>query len=152
MTNPAIDQDALIDAFAQASAKQGEALRKLVSEATLKALQGRELTLDNVRKVLDAVTKAASAGAARNPAGTVNADALLGQAVAGMDAALLQAVEAQRKALQQFIAARQDAMPGLGAARAMLDSYATVASGVLAGISEGMQPAQAASTSRARKK
>jgi ElaB/YqjD/DUF883 family membrane-anchored ribosome-binding protein len=103
MNKSGIDQDALIAKFAQASAKQGETLRKTVSEATLKALQGRELTLDNIRKVLKSVTQAASAGAAQNPANTVDVEAMLGKAFAGMDAALLQTVEAQRKALQQFI-------------------------------------------------
>jgi hypothetical protein len=103
MNKSGIDQDALIAKFAQATAKQGETLRKTVSEATLKALQGRELTLDNIRKVLKSVTQAASAGAAQNPASTVDVEAMLGKAFAGMDAALLQTVEAQRKALQQFI-------------------------------------------------
>jgi len=103
MNKSGIDQDALIAQFAQATAKQGETLRKTVSEATLRALQGRELTLDNIRKVLKSVTQATSAGAAQNPASTVDVEAMLGKAFAGMDAALLQAVEAQRKALQQFI-------------------------------------------------
>ena len=103
MNNSGIDQDALIAKFAQATARQGETLRKTVSEATLKALQGRELTLDNIRKVLKSVTQAASAGAAQNPASAVDVETMLGKAFAGMDAALLQTVEAQRKALQQFI-------------------------------------------------
>ena len=34
----------------KATAKQGEALRKAVGEATLKALQGRELTMENIRR------------------------------------------------------------------------------------------------------
>jgi hypothetical protein len=151
MIQTGIDQEALIEAFAQASAKQGERLRKMVSEVTLKALQGRELTLENVSKVLKTVTQAASAGAERNAAGAVDVEALLGQALAGMDAALLQAVEAQRKAVQQFVDARQERASGLGAAKAMMDSYATVMGGVLAGISEGMQPAPAPAT-KARKK
>ena len=52
MIKSGIDQDALIDMFAEASAKQGEKLRKAVADATLKALQGRELSLENVRKVI----------------------------------------------------------------------------------------------------
>lgn len=98
-----IDQDALIDMFAQASAKQGDKLRKGVAEATLKALQGRELTLDNVRKVIKTVTQATSAGAAKNPAAAVDVESLLRKAFDGMDAALLQAVNAHRKALQQLV-------------------------------------------------
>ena len=103
MMKAGIDQDALIDMFAEASAKQGEKLRKAVADATLKALQGRELTLDNVRKVVKAVTQAASAGAAKNPAPSVDVEAMLRKAFDGMDAALLKAVEANRKALQQLL-------------------------------------------------
>lgn len=103
MMKSGIDQDALIDMFAEASAKQGETLRKAVAGATLKALQGRELTLDNVRKVLKAVTQAASAGAAKNSAPAVDVEAMLRKAFDGMDAALLRAVEANRKALQQLV-------------------------------------------------
>lgn len=103
MIKSGIDQDALISMFSQATAKQGEALRRSVSEATLKALQGRELTLENIRKVLKSVTQASSAGAALNPAGPVDVEALLGKAFEGMDAALLQAVQANQKALQQFV-------------------------------------------------
>ena len=51
-----IDQDALIDMFSQADAKQGEGLRKAVKDATLKALQVRELSLKNIRAVLKSVT------------------------------------------------------------------------------------------------
>ena len=103
MIKSGINQEALVEMFSQATAKQGEALRKAVSEATLKALQGRELTLENIRNVLKSVTQAASAGAAQNPAGAVDIEALLSKAFAGMDAALLQAVQANHKALQQFV-------------------------------------------------
>lgn len=103
MTKTGIDQDALITMFSQASAKQGEALRKAVADATLKALQGRELTLANIRTVLKQVTQATSMGAAQNVAGAPDVEEMLSKAVAGMDAALLQAVEANRRALQQFV-------------------------------------------------
>lgn len=98
-----IDQDALITLFAEASAKQGEALRQAVSQTTLRALQGRELTLANIRSVVKSVTEAASQGAALNGQPGVDVEALLGRAFEGMDAALLQAVEANRRALQQFV-------------------------------------------------
>ena len=103
MIKAGIDQDALISMFAEASAKQGEALRKAVSRATLQALQGRELTLDSIKKVVKTVADAASMGAAKNPASTVDVEAMLGKALAGIDSALLQAVEANRKALEQFV-------------------------------------------------
>jgi len=108
MIKSGIDQDALVTMFAEASAKQGEALRKAVSNATLQALQGRELTLDSIKKVVKSIAGAASLGAARNPASAVDVEAMLGKALAGIDSALLQAVEANRKALQQFVSTGVD--------------------------------------------
>ena len=104
MIKSGIDQDAIVKMFAEAGAKQGEALRKAVSEAMLKALQGRELTMENIKKVLKTVTQSATLGAAQNVASPVDVEAMLTKAFAGMDGALLQAVEANRKALQQFVA------------------------------------------------
>ena len=103
MIKAGIDQDALITMFAEAGAKQGEALRKAVSEATLRALQGRELTLDNIKKVVKNVAEAASTGIARNPTPAIDIEGMLGKALGGIDSALLQAVEANRKALEQFV-------------------------------------------------
>ena len=103
MIKSGIDQEALITMFAEAGAKQGESLRKAVASATLQALQGRELTLDSIKKVVKTVAGAASMGAARNPASPVDVEAMLGKALAGIDSALLQAVEANRKALEQFV-------------------------------------------------
>jgi hypothetical protein len=103
MIKAGIDHDAIVKMFSEATTKQGEALRKAVADATLKALQGRELTMENIKKVLKSVTSAASAGAAQNVASPVDVEALLTKAFAGMDSALLQAVEANRKALQQFV-------------------------------------------------
>ncbi|MBC7726967.1 MAG: hypothetical protein H7242_05025 [Microbacteriaceae bacterium] len=98
-----IDQQALIDMFANTSAQQTAQLREGVFKATLGALQGRELSLKNIRSVLGTVAQAASTGAAKNPLGNVNAEELLDNAVSGMDDALLKAVEANRVALQQFV-------------------------------------------------
>jgi hypothetical protein len=103
MFKSGIDQDAMIAMFSKSTAQQGEALRKAVSEATLKALQGREMTLANIRGVLKTVTEAASAGAARSGLPMPDVEAVLGQAFAGMDGALLKAVEAQRRALEQIV-------------------------------------------------
>src|SRR5688572_27633348 len=97
------DQNALIEQFAQASARQGESLRKATQEATLKALQGRELTLKNIKDVIKQVSGAAAQGAGQNPMGAQEMEPLLAKAVAGMDAALIQAVEANRRALQQLV-------------------------------------------------
>jgi hypothetical protein len=103
MIKSGIDQDAIVKMFSEATTKQGEALRTAVSDATLKALQGRELSMENIKKVIKSVTNAATAGAAQNASTPVDVEAMLTKAFAGMDAALLQAVEANRKALQQFV-------------------------------------------------
>ena len=107
MSMPAFDADALISMFESATAQQSEQLRQAVSQATLAALQGRELTLKNIRAALKSVTEAAGAGAAKNPLGADVAP-LLDQAVAGMDDALLKAVEANRVALEQLLAQGAD--------------------------------------------
>jgi hypothetical protein len=103
MPSSGFDQDALIEQFAQASARQGEALRKAVQAATLKALQGRELTLKNIKTAIGQVSEAVAHGAGQNPMGAQQMEPLLAKAIAGMDAALLQAVEANRRALQQLV-------------------------------------------------
>jgi len=103
MIKHGIDQDALIARFSQATAKQGEALRKAVHDATVKGLRTRELTLSNIRQVLNTVAKTAASGMADSPLPKVDVEALLGKAFAGMDAALEQAVQAQRKVLQQMV-------------------------------------------------
>ena len=102
MPKPSFDQQAMIDQFAQASAKGAEHLRKTVHDATLQALQGRELSLKNIRGVIGQVTQAVSAGAASN-VGAGQAEAMLDNAVAGIDDALLKAVEANRMALQRLV-------------------------------------------------
>jgi hypothetical protein len=103
MIKHGIDQAALINQFSEATAQQGEAIRRAVTETTLKALQGRELSLTNIKQVLNTVAKAASAGAAGSALPAADVEALLGKAVAGMDAALEKAVQANRKALQQMV-------------------------------------------------
>lgn len=103
MIKHGIDQEALIAQFTQATAKQGEAIRKAVSDGTLKALQGRELTLTNIKQVLDTVAKAASTGAAGSSLAAPDVQVLLSKAFAGMDAALEKAVQANRQALQQLL-------------------------------------------------
>jgi hypothetical protein len=103
MKNLGIDQEALVEMFSSATAKQGETLRTAVRATTLKALEGREMSLKNIREVLDAVTKAASTGVMGNSLAGADAEGLLDKAVAGMDSAVLQAVEAQRVALEHLV-------------------------------------------------
>ena len=102
MDQPAFDADALISMFENASGRGSAKLREAAEKATLAGLQGRKLTLKNIRGALDSVTDAVSQGAAKNIAG-IDAGSLLDKAVAGMDDALLKAVQANRAALQQFV-------------------------------------------------
>jgi hypothetical protein len=76
----AFDADALISMFEGASAKGSAQLQKAVTEATLTALRGRELTLVNIRSSLDAVAKAVTMGAAKNPLGSDAVEGLLDKA------------------------------------------------------------------------
>jgi hypothetical protein len=107
MKTPMFDPEALTTMVANATALQGEQLRKGVAQATLAALQGRELTLKNIKSALESVGKATSLGAARNNAGTAAED-LLARAVEGMDDALLKAVQAQQIALDKLVAQGAD--------------------------------------------
>jgi hypothetical protein len=108
MAKPLIDAEALIAQFENATAQQGEQLRKAVSSATLQALQGRELTLKNIRGALKGVTDAVGQGVAQAGLPAVDAEGLLDKAVAGMDEALLKAVEAHRLALGQLVSQGAD--------------------------------------------
>jgi hypothetical protein len=98
MPSQAFDADALISMFENASSSGSARLQKAVTEATLAALRGRELTLANIRSSLDAVAKAVTAG----QLGGESVEAMLDKAVAGMDAALVKAVQANQAALRQF--------------------------------------------------
>lgn len=144
MIKSGIDHDAIVKMFSEASTKQGEGLRTAVSDATLKALQGRELTMENIKKVVKSMTQAASTGAAQNVASPVDVEAMLGKAFAGMDAALLQAVEANHKALQQFVgqgAALQDKQmkSAIGNIEKMEDMFFAAVTKAAQGVSEPMQ-------------
>lgn len=108
MAKPMFDAEALIDMFQNASAKQGAQLKQATSQAVLASLQGRELTLKNIRGALKQVAEAASAGVAKNMTAGVDPEALLEKAVAGMDEAMLKAVEANRTALATLTAQGAD--------------------------------------------
>lgn len=108
MAQPMFDADALIEMFQTASTRQGAQLKKTVTDTTLAALQGRELTLKNIRGVLKQVADAASTGVAQNVTAGIDPEALLDKAVAGMDEALLKAVEAQRTTLATLAAQGAD--------------------------------------------
>lgn len=108
MAKPLIDAEQLISMFENATAEGSGKLKKAVGDATLAALQGRELTLKNIKSALKTVADAASAGAAKNTMAGVDPEALLDKAVEGMDAAVLKAVEANRTALATLTAQGAD--------------------------------------------
>jgi hypothetical protein len=97
------EPDALVEMFATASAKQTAQVKDAVTRATLAALQGRELTIKNIRDALKRVGEAANAGVMKNSLPAADAEKLLSGAVSGMDQALLKAVEANQRALQQIV-------------------------------------------------
>ena len=102
MTHPAIDRDTMMGLLSEAATWQAEALRRGVSEATLRARQGCAVKLAYISKARSPIAPASSAAAAWCPAGAADSETPLGNTIAGMDGALLQAVHATRSVLQQF--------------------------------------------------
>jgi hypothetical protein len=94
-----IEVDEVLKKMAAESVKQGENLRVTVRDLTLKALQTRELTLEQVRQVVASVTEGVNVGAAK---AKIDAAKPLADALKGMDDALLKAVEASRITLELF--------------------------------------------------
>ena len=99
-----MDADEVLRSLAQESVKQGENLRVAVREVTLNALRGRELTVDQVRRVVKNVTEGVNLGAATTK---LDADKVLTEALSGMDEAVLKVVQANHLALQQLSAQGQ---------------------------------------------
>src|SRR5260221_2763732 len=99
-----MDADEVLKGLARESVKQGENLRTLVREVTLNALKSRELTLAEIKRVVKTVTEGVNLGAASSK---IDAERVLGEALAGMDDAVLRAVQANHIALQQLSAQGQ---------------------------------------------
>jgi hypothetical protein len=99
MTNPAIDVDQALKGLASQSMKQGRDVRAAVRGLTLKALQQRELTLDQIRKVLRSVIEGVNLGVAKRE---TKVEKVLSDTLAGMDDALLKAVQASNVALHRL--------------------------------------------------
>jgi hypothetical protein len=112
MAKPLFDADALITMFENATAESGDKVRKAVGDATLAALQARELSLKNIRGALQQVADAAAQGAAKNVVAGADVPGLLDKAVAGMDQALLRAVDANRAALGMLVSQGADLRDG----------------------------------------
>jgi len=99
-----MDTDEVLKGLARESVKQGENLRTAVREVTLNALKSRELTLAEIKRVVKTVTEGVNLGAASSK---IDAERVLGEALAGMDDAVLRAVQANHIALQQLSAQGQ---------------------------------------------
>lgn len=99
-----MDADEVLKGLAREAVKQGENLRAGVRELTLNALRGRELTVEQIKRVVRAVTEGVSLGATTSGA---DADRVLGEAFCGLDEAVLKAVQANHLALQQLSAQGQ---------------------------------------------
>ncbi len=98
MTNPAIDVDQVLKSLASQSIKQGRNVRVTVRDLTLKALQQRELTLDQIRKVLRSITEGVNLGVAKRE---TKIEKAYSDTLAGMDDALLKVVQATNVALHR---------------------------------------------------
>jgi hypothetical protein len=94
-----IDQDEMLRKMASESVRKGEEVRATVRDLTLKALHGRQTTLAQIRTVLRTVAEGVNLGASQS---SLDPEALITDAFAGMDDALLKAVEANRLALSKL--------------------------------------------------
>lgn len=99
MTNSVADVDQVLKGLASQSIKQGRDVRITVRDLTLKALQQRELTLNQIGKVLRSITEGVNLGVANRE---MKVEKVLADSVAGMDDALLKAVQASNVALHRL--------------------------------------------------
>jgi len=101
---PMINTDEMLTQMTAQAVAQGESLRSVVRDLTLKALQSRELSLGQIKAVIGSVTRGVNLGAMQ---GQLDTDEVFTQALAGMDDALLKVVEASSIALQQITGERE---------------------------------------------
>ena len=94
MSTPSTDIDHVLKSLASESIKQGGNVRAAVRDLTLNAMQQRELTLDQIRKVLRSVAVGVNLGVADRE---VKVEKALADTVAGMDDALLKAVAGEQR-------------------------------------------------------
>src|SRR3981081_3920633 len=99
-----MDSDEMLKGLARESVKQGGNRASAGGGLTLNALRSRELTLGEIKRVIRTVTEGVNLGAANSK---IDAEKVLGEALAGMDEAVLKAVQANHLALQQLSAQGQ---------------------------------------------
>jgi O6-methylguanine-DNA--protein-cysteine methyltransferase len=98
MKTAGLNSDEMLMTLVAEAVKQQTKIRSAVRDITLKALQARELGLDQINKVVRNVTQGVSAGLGDK----VNVEKALADAIAGMDDALLKVVEANQVALTKL--------------------------------------------------
>ena len=97
--NPStINPDEMLKSMAAQAVKQHEQIRTTIRDITLKALQMRDLSLEQINSVVSNVTKGVNAGLGDKG----DVEKVLIDAVAGMDDALLKVVEANQVALTKL--------------------------------------------------
>jgi hypothetical protein len=97
--NPStINPDEMLKSMAAQAVKQHEQIRTSIRDITLKALQMRDLTLEQISGVVRNVTAGVNIGVE----GKTDTQKTLSDALAGMDDALLKVVEANKIALQKL--------------------------------------------------
>ena len=99
MPNQENNVDQVLKTLATQSIKQGRDVRVTVRNLTLKALQQRELTLEQIRRVVRSIIEGVSLGVGKRE---MKIEKTLSDTVAGMDDALLQVVTASNVALQRL--------------------------------------------------
>jgi hypothetical protein len=98
--NPStINPDEMLKSMAAQAVKQHEQIRTSIRDITLKALQMRDLTLEQINGVVRNITAGVNIGVAEDKTGTQQT---LSDALAGMDDALLKVVEANKIALHKL--------------------------------------------------
>jgi hypothetical protein len=98
MKTEGLNSDEMIKTMVAEAVNQQTQIRSAVRDITLKALQARELSLDQINSVVRNVTQGVSAGLGDK----VNVEKALADAIAGMDDALLKVVEANQVALTKL--------------------------------------------------
>jgi hypothetical protein len=97
--NPStINPDEMLKSMAAEAVKQHEQIRTTIRDLTLKALQTRDLSLEQINGVVRNITAGVNIGVK----GKTDTQKTLSDALAGMDDALLKVVEANKVALQKL--------------------------------------------------
>ncbi|MGB9209154.1 MAG: DUF6781 family protein [Pseudolabrys sp.] len=97
--NPStINPDEMLKSMAAEAVKQHEQIRTTIRDLTLKTLQARDLSLEQINGVIRNITAGVNIGVGDK----TDTQQTLSDAFAGMDDALLKVVEANKLALQKL--------------------------------------------------